>query len=101
MPKDDSIEFITMQGNNGQKTFNIRSNKILRQFFNQHIQEQIVNQDAKQYQEKKDHNSMYPSSMSHKNFNRGPRVNNHTNSSVPSDFSSSEQWNQDGHQQRI
>ena len=54
MPKDDSIEFITMQGNNGQKTFNIRSNKILRQFFNQHVQEQIVNQDAKQYQEKKD-----------------------------------------------
>ena len=30
MPKDDSIEFITMQGNNGQKTFNIRSKKILR-----------------------------------------------------------------------
>jgi len=93
MPKDDSIEFITMQGNNGQKTFNIRSKKIFRKFFvNQMVQERecldiehrVVAEKDNQFKPKKDAMSLYPSSMSHKNFNRGPKAKENSNTSVPS-----------------
>lgn len=53
-----------------------------------------------QYQPEKNANGLYPSSMSHKNFNKGLRQKNDSNSSLPSEFSS-EQPNLDGHQQRI
>ena len=41
MPKDDSIEFITLY-ENGRKTFNIRSQKIFRKFFGQMVKEDKI-----------------------------------------------------------